>query len=98
MKLPKSKMIKGEKWLVRFKWNLRDEEGNECYGLCDFSSRTIFIDRLCPMEMRKQVFFHECLHAVIHELCIDIPHAVEESIVEGVERWVFKNYKLKEIK
>lgn len=95
MKLPRVKTIKGEKWKVRMASNLRDDSGNECWGLCAYSKREIFIDKTCPLNMREQVFFHECLHALIHEVCIDLPFEIEEAIVENIERWTFKNYSLK---
>lgn len=98
IKIPKSKVILGEKWKVSWKWRLVDEDGNECYGLCDFKNRVIFLDRSIPKDMRLQVFFHEELHALFHELCIGLHRDIEESIVEGVERYVFKNYKVRFVK
>ena len=97
-KPPKSKMIKGEKWITRWKWNLKDDDGNECYGLCEHKTRTIWLDRMIPKDMVQNVYFHEELHAVIHELCVPLKADIEESIVEGIERYVMKNYKLRPIK
>lgn len=87
--------IKGERWKVRWKSKLIDENGNECYGLCDSKDRVIWLDRATPKEMINSVLFHEELHALIYELCIELSETVEESIVEGIERYVFKNYKVR---
>lgn len=98
MKLPKYRTILGKKWKIRFKWNLRCDDGHKVDGLCDFKNRYIWLDRLLPKDERFQVFLHEEFHAVLHELCFNQLEAssdAQEIVCEGLSRWMVETYDIK---
>lgn len=60
-------LIKGALWRVKFKPNLRDDDGEPCSGLTDVTARSIRIDASLSGTDLLWVFFHEYAHAVLHE-------------------------------
>lgn len=84
MKLPSSLVIKGKTWLIKRKWNLRDDKSNRVDGLCVFSTRTIFIDHMCLKLDLRRVFLHEINHAILFELHVVIPEGADEVLVDGL--------------
>jgi len=103
MKLPKSLMIKGERWLVVRKtreeilkaenWGLA--EGEALNGFCDFENRVICISTdIIGLEL-AQTYIHEFAHAVLHELHITLDRALEEAIVDGLASELVKKFEIK---
>lgn len=70
--------IKGKAWTVAYKWNLHDPEHGHCHGVCDPTTRTIYLNRLDDAETKWRAFTHELVHA-IHFEC----HATEAGGVDG---------------
>lgn len=85
MTIPKHVWIKGEKWKVKWVKNLT-EEGIECYGLADYDNRVISLDKDLKKDKKlmEYTFLHELNHAALHELHIDIPRELDETISDGL--------------
>lgn len=98
MKIPKTRNILGRRWQVKYKWNLMDENRHKCDGLCEYKTRTIWIDRAMSLEDKQQTYLHEEFHAVLHELCfnqLDVSGDAQEVVCEGLSRWVLDTYDLR---
>lgn len=78
-KIPTEFEVKGKTWKVEYKWRLEEPGIGQCNGLCDFSKRTIYIDRLLPKEDKPKVFLHELGHAILHEA-----HLHEQGGIDGI--------------
>lgn len=83
MRIPQSLEIKGKKWTVEYKWNLRDEDGKAMDGLCLTKEKKIQIDRSLSKEDKWDTFLHELTHAQLFEAHLDLPLEVEEIICEA---------------
>lgn len=70
--------IKGKDWQVVYKWNLTEPGIGPCHGLCDPTTRTIYLERLDPAETKFRAFIHELVHAIAFEC-----HATEAGGVDG---------------
>lgn len=66
MKLKKEIFIKGNLWKVEQKWNLTFRN-KRVEGLCDPTSKIIFVDRSLTPDDKFLAFRHEWRHAVLHE-------------------------------
>lgn len=98
MKIPKNIKIYGKNWAIDYKWNLKDDEGNNLEGLCCFEKRLITIDRLLTKEKKFSVFLHELFHAILFELKIkqtSLSSDVEEIIVEGFADFLTSNFDIR---
>lgn len=99
MKIPKTIKIKGKPWSIEYKWRLHDETHGLCDGLCDPSTRTIFLDRLLPKEDKPTVFLHELIHAILHEAHLHeaggVDGFVEEAICSSVADCFMDLFELK---
>lgn len=97
MRVPKSILIKGKRWKVNYKWNLRDDDNHPCDGLCEYKIRTIWIDRALPKAERPQTFLHEIIHALIYELHLNtsLPSEVEEVLAEGISQYLFEIFNMR---
>lgn len=84
MKLPKSVLIKGERWHLKKTKNLHDDKGDLCLGICDYEKRVIQVDPEQNNEMFLYTLIHELMHASLHELHIDISDDLNEVISDGV--------------
>ena len=73
MKIPKTFVIKGHKWKVKYKNNLHHEDGDAVYALCDKETKTIIIDGLLNEEQMILSFWHEYAHAILDSLHIVAP-------------------------
>jgi hypothetical protein len=74
--------IRGKVWRVIIKDDLLDSFDNPCDGLCEGSTRTIYIDSRADY---KVTFLHEFFHAVLDEYgfsVVEIPGPVEEFLVQ----------------
>lgn len=67
MKIRKHYLIKGKEWTTEFRWSLKASDGERVRGLCDYSTRTIYLDRLMAAEEKEEVFMHELIHAALFE-------------------------------
>ncbi len=94
MKIPRSIRIKGNKWLIKHKWNLRNSKGEELDGECDPVNKIIFIDRACTKEEKQAAFIHEMAHAYFVEygLRAVITHDAEEMTVQMVEEMIVERF------
>ena len=94
-KVPKKKFIKGEVWTTKYKWNLRCDDGDPCWGLCDQPDRVIWLDRMTVEDEKLPVYLHEEGHALIHEMGIMLPEEIEEILVEAFARHFSKTYDMR---
>lgn len=95
MRIPKAITIYGKRWTTNYKWNLFDDEGNRCDGLCCKKTRTITLDRYLKDTEKTSTYLHELLHAVLYELKINqtsLDSDVEEIIVAGIEEFIMENF------
>lgn len=97
MRIPKSILVKGKRWKVAYKWNLKDDHENPCDGVCDTTNRTIFLDRALPKTERPQTFLHELIHAVVYELHLNtsFPDEVEEVLAEGLSQYFLEIFTMR---
>ncbi|MNJ94807.1 hypothetical protein D3C87_125100 [compost metagenome] len=99
MKIPKEFYIKGKLWTVEYKWRLEEPGIGKCDGLCDFTLRVIYLDRLISKEDKVRVFLHEYTHALIHEAHLHeaggIDGILEEVLCESVADGILENFILK---
>lgn len=104
MRLPKRIGIKGNEWQLAYKWRLT-LAGKQADGVCDYSTRTIWIDRSLSPELKFAAFIHEFIHAVLWEY--DLGHnaskkrittQLEEEIVSAIETELLACFKLRLIK
>jgi len=96
MKIPKKINVKGQNYKIKFVKNLKNEEGEECDGLCDRKKRLIEIDSALKGGDLKSTFIHECLHAVVIECSLHevISYGAEEIIVGNMESFLMKHWRL----
>jgi Zn-dependent peptidase ImmA (M78 family) len=90
MKIPNSLHVKGRKYSVRYKWNLRDDNGHPCDGLCDREKKIIYLDHSLKGDKKDRAFVHELLHALFTELNISgtiLNEDNEEHIVANLEEF-----------
>lgn len=78
LKIKSNFKIKGKDWQVIYKWNLKDPVHGHCNGICDPTTRTIYLDRLADPETKLRAFIHELFHAIAFEC-----HATEAGGVDG---------------
>lgn len=84
MKIPKKITIKGKTWKVKILSKVIDDDGNLVYGLCDYTTRTISIEKGLRKKLESEVFLHEFFHACLHELEIPLSRKKDEDICEGL--------------
>lgn len=97
MKLPNSFNIKGVDYPIKFKWNLRNENGEACDGYVDRDKKIIFIDHSVKKTDRKRVFVHELLHCLMLEINISgniLTHETEEFLISNIEDFLFSKFNI----
>lgn len=77
-KLKKKFMIKGKEWIVVYKNNIQEPGVGACHGLCDSTTRTIYIEKNLNSDEKISVFLHELFHAIAFEC-----HATEAGGIDG---------------
>jgi hypothetical protein len=105
IKLPKTMMIKGEKWRLYYRHNLVDDRGAAVAGLACFPTRKIYIDMSLDPRDILSTFLHEFFHACTLEnggldqsMTEDHEHFLIESICPAMsknpELWsnIFKSF------
>lgn len=97
MRIPKHIMIKGEKWVTKYKWNLKNDKGDLLDGMCCLDTRTIFLDRSLPKEERPQVYLHEIIHALLYELHMHliVNDDTNELLSENLSQFIMKHFSLR---
>lgn len=95
MKRLKSIDIKGQYWKIKYEPDIKDDDGNPCWGLCVYEKRTILIDSESGPRQQKKTLNHEALHALFAALHIDLDPDLEERIVNSVEEFYDEKYYLK---
>lgn len=98
-KIPKEFYIKGKLWRVEYKWRLEENGIGKCDGLCEFSERVIYLDRLLPKDQKPKVFLHEYTHAVLHEAHLHenggLDGILEEVVCESIADALTENFNLR---
>lgn len=84
MNIPKQLAIKDSLWNVVYKWNLMFRS-QHVDGLCDYDSKTIFIDKSLSPAEKWSAFRHEYRHAVFDEFGIGF-NAKDESLRLTIEQ------------
>lgn len=85
-------LIKGEDWKVVKKAEL-EFEGEEVDGLCDYTTKTIFIDSSLRGREKEETLLHEICHAIFHESHIEMDIRLEEVIVGNLGSVLAKLFK-----
>lgn len=94
MKLPPSVLIKGQRWKVRKKNRVVDDDGNLVHGMVCYEKKIIYIERGLKKSLEELVFCHEVVHAAMHELHIDLGYKMNESLTDGVTTILHQIFKL----
>lgn len=63
-KIPTSIDILGRKLKIKEGKNLV-LNGEPCLGLCDYNTKTIYLEKNQSLESKKEVLLHECAHYLI---------------------------------
>lgn len=73
--VPRQFKLNGNTWRIRFVRVIEPpREDRETLGLCDPNIKTIFIRQRQTVKDRKNVIFHELIHAAEFEFNIKISH------------------------
>ncbi len=83
MRIPKKIRIKGELWKIKWKSDLK-HNGELVYGLSDFDTRTITLNRDMPRDLYLHSFIHEVTHATLYELHVEVNIELEEVTADGI--------------
>jgi Zn-dependent peptidase ImmA (M78 family) len=89
VKIPKSFFIKGNKWVVKYRKHVVHEDGDECFGMADPSTRIIYLEKGLEPQKLEWVFWHEYGHAILSESgVVDVVDGVNplaaELICDGI--------------
>ena len=96
MILPKRINIKGQVYSISRTVDLRDDVGDQLYGLCDRDAKSIQIDSTIKGKMLKLTLVHEIFHAALTESHVPgcIGHEIEELIVDALSEIVCDKFNL----
>jgi hypothetical protein len=83
MKIPRQIIIKGEKWKIRRKTGLKHEK-KVVWGLCDYDTRVIWLERNLSPDQLMQTWLHEFNHACIMELHVELEDDLNEVLSDGL--------------
>ena len=81
MKIPRFRKLKLSTWRYKEIVNLKDDHGNKCFGLCDFESKTIYIEKRQGRKQKQDSYLHENLHAIFCEIEVGLSFDREEEVV-----------------
>ncbi len=94
MPIPDFSQVLGLQFNTEIVEDLRDDEGNKLDGLCDFQTRTIYIDKHAPNK--EQVYLHELGHAVFERASLTQHHdwctKLEELLVDIPAKVISENF------
>lgn len=71
MRIPKLVSICGQQFTVTYKKNLV-VDGDKLLGCCDVNECKIILKQGMSEEKKKEVFFHECVHAIEENLNMNL--------------------------
>ena len=86
MKIPKKVIIKGAEYKVMIVKQIDDDDSE---GECDSNVKTIKIRKSLSKEQRELTFVHECFHAVLAEIHMQLPDDLEEACVDALSQYAF---------
>jgi Zn-dependent peptidase ImmA (M78 family) len=99
MPIPKRISIKGKTYKIRLRKKLVHEDGQECDGLCDLETRTIYINKELNLKKQKEVLLHELFHAIVEEAHINpgvrFTEGIEEVLCDAFADFLTTSTKLK---
>ena len=98
MKIPTSIKIKGKRWQIKHKWNLKDDGHNGVDGLCDYKLKIIYLDRSLVKADKEATLLHEIFHAIIYEVGLhqtSLEDDVEELIVENISMFMLDTFNIR---
>ena len=90
-KIPRQLTIKGAHWHVVVTRTLFYQDGQELLGLCDPSTRTIFINKSQSHRQQWITFLHEALHALEYEYSFHLSHKTIEKIEDALGEFIRDN-------
>ncbi len=93
--MSKQIVVKGEPWKIEISKELRDINGAECDGLCDYATKTIFLDSALRGSARMESLLHEVCHAVLHESHLEFDSKLDEAIAGNMASALVKIYQFK---
>jgi hypothetical protein len=67
MRIPKKIKICGQEFTVQYEDNLKDK-GQALLGCCKVDGCTIYLKKRMHKNKKKEVFLHECVHAIDENL------------------------------
>ena len=91
-------MVKGKRWKISHKWNLKDDHGILCDGLCEPKLKTVYLDRSLSKADKESALLHEVFHAVIYEVGLhqsSLTLDVEEMLVENLSLFVLETFNVR---
>ena len=99
MNVPREFAINGSIWYVEHKWGLTYNK-SPVDGLCDPSTKIVYIDRSLSKEDKWWTFVHEWIHAVVEEYRIGHNHGglttdQEDELITTLETELKRNFSLK---
>jgi hypothetical protein len=100
MRIKSSFSIKGKKWLTKYKWNLKGDDGSVAYGLCDVDKRIIWVAHGLSIDEKTWVWAHEYMHARLFEAGVThttggISDLAEEIICSDFADFIAKETKVR---
>lgn len=94
MKLPKKKKIEGKIWRISQVEQPVNDDGEICWGVCDYNTRTIFIKARLAKEEKLKTYLHEILHAALHEIGLELGYSRDEITVQKLENIICRLFRL----
>jgi Zn-dependent peptidase ImmA (M78 family) len=74
-------------WQVKLVEYLGDELGSDNNGTCNFSKKTICINKDLSVEYQEKTLFHEITHAIITQLLMNKETFTQEEVCKFVENY-----------
>lgn len=93
MQIPKALNIVGKTFAVKRVKDLKNDEGELCYGLCDSSKQMISIDPQYPAQMQDSTLLHEVIEAINIMFELGLRHKQIMTLEAGLYQ-VLKDNKL----
>jgi len=66
---------------IKYVHDLKDSEGQDCMGLSDTDTQTMFISLDYPDQVVKETIFHECMHFLANDSSIFPDEEIEEDVI-----------------
>lgn len=93
MRIPRTVKLGNHEFKVIYKKTIRHpgKNGEECYGLCDYDSHVIYLQRGMHPSKKSEVFFHECLHAIDELFDLRLGEKKVNLLAVTVMAWIKNN-------